>query len=61
MFRKEKPTWITSEILELMNDRDTLFMYGYTRKSPELTKSAKALQTETKRSLRNAKAELITQ
>lgn len=45
MVRRDKQASITSEILELINDRDTVFVEGYTQHLPELIQSAKALRT----------------
>lgn len=57
--RRDNPAWITSEILELINDRDTLFNDGYSQNRPDFIESAKILRTEVKRALRNARSDFI--
>lgn len=57
--RRDNPVWITSEIIELINDRDSLFDEGYSQNRPDYIDSAKVLRTEVKRVLRNARADFI--
>lgn len=59
MVEVHKPDWITSEIIEMIQDRDTAFIKAHESGIPNDLNHAKKLRTDTKRSIRNARKEFI--
>lgn len=55
----DKPTWVTSEIIEMVKRKDKALADAYASGAPEDLAHAKALRTDTKRSIRNARADFI--
>lgn len=49
--RQDKPSWITNESIELINERDEMFCEAYATSDPNLLKRAKQLRTDTKREI----------
>lgn len=56
---QNKNPWISKEIIEKLNERDSAFLKAYNSKLPADLKHAKELRTEAKRAVRNARADFI--
>lgn len=57
--QQTRTPWITKEIIEKLNERDTAFVKAYNSGLPSDITHAKNLRTEAKRAVRNACADFI--
>lgn len=55
-----QPGWISTYLLELINDRDTRFIEAYQTKDPATLTQARVLRTEVRRVIRNSRADYIS-
>lgn len=57
--RSDTTPWVTKEIIELLADRDNMFLEAYVNNRPDLLGRARMLLTSAKREVRNARASYI--
>lgn len=56
-----KPNWITTELIEMINEKNKAFIQAYCSGNPNDLCPTKKLRTDTKRAIRNARADFIKQ
>ena len=58
-FRKDKPEWLTAELIEIMKDRDQAMKMACRSKNPTDKRNARRLHNLANKSIKSAKSDYL--